>query len=115
MSGDIQLHADFSKRVCLDTETMPWQSSPSSTVWRKRLHLDGPSEAGRVTSIVRYDQGASFHEHEHPQGEEIYVLSGVFSDQAGDWGPGSYLLNPEGFSHAPFSKEGCVILVKLRQ
>ena len=28
---------------------------------------------------------------------------------------GTYLLNPEGFRHAPFSREGCVIFVKLRQ
>jgi len=28
---------------------------------------------------------------------------------------GSYLLNPEGFEHAPFSKPGCLLFVKLRQ
>jgi anti-sigma factor ChrR (cupin superfamily) len=39
----------------------------------------------------------------------------VFSDEHGDWPAGTYLLNPEGFRHAPFSREGCVLFVKLRQ
>ena len=39
----------------------------------------------------------------------------MFSDEHGDWPAGTYLLNPEGFRHAPFSREGCVLFVKLRQ
>jgi anti-sigma factor ChrR (cupin superfamily) len=94
---------------------LPWQASPSPLVWRKRLYHSGPPEAGVVTSIVRYDAGARFHAHPHPQGEEILVLSGTFSDARGDFGAGSYMLNPEGFSHAPFSVDGCLLFVKLRQ
>ncbi len=75
----------------------------------------GPAEAGRVTSVVRYEPGSRFAAHPHPGGEEILVLDGVFSDETGDYATGSYLLNPEGFSHAPFSQEGCVIFVKLKQ
>ncbi|MDJ0837652.1 MAG: cupin domain-containing protein [Acidobacteriota bacterium] len=115
MSNVQALNADMNAFIKVDTAAMDWQTSPSHTVWRKRLHLYGPKESGQVTSIVRYDPDSSFPEHGHPEGEEILVLEGVFSDQAGDWGPGSYLLNPEGFRHAPFSKEGCVIFVKLRQ
>src|SRR5262249_49328984 len=40
---------------------------------------------------------------------------GVFSDEHGDWPAGTYLLNPEGFRHAPFSAPGCLLFVKLRQ
>jgi anti-sigma factor ChrR (cupin superfamily) len=43
------------------------------------------------------------------------VLDGVFSDEHGAWPAGTFLLNPEGFRHAPFSDPGCVLLVKLRQ
>jgi anti-sigma factor ChrR (cupin superfamily) len=84
-------------------------------VWRKRVHLVGPAEAGQVTSVVRYEPGSTFHGHAHPDGEEILVLEGVFSDEHGDWPAGTYLLNPEGFRHVPFSREGCVLFVKLRQ
>ena len=94
---------------------MEWAPSPSGSVWRKRVHLVGPAESGQVTSVVRYEPGSSFPAHDHPEGEEILVLEGVFSDEHGDWPAGTYLLNPEGFRHAPFSKAGCVLFVKLRQ
>lgn len=84
-------------------------------VWRKRLHLVGPPESGQVTSIVRYEPNASFPAHDHPQGEEILVLAGIFSDEYGDWPAGTYRLNPEGFRHAPYSKPACHLFVKLRQ
>jgi len=110
-----ELNADLTKPAVLQTRDMAWQASPSATVWRKRLELIGQAESGRVTSIVKYDPGSSFHKHLHPDGEEILVLEGVFSDEHGRYPAGSYLLNPEGFSHAPFSEEGCVLFVKLRQ
>lgn len=72
-------------------------------------------EVARATSIVRYDVGSSFARHAHAKGEEFLVLDGVFSDESGDYPAGSYVRNPPGSSHAPFSKEGCRILVKLRQ
>ncbi len=109
------LNADPSRPVCVRLEEVPWQPSPSGTVWRRRLHLEGPSESGRVTSVVRYEPGATFPLHPHPEGEEILVLEGVFSDEHGDFPAGSYLLNPEGVTHAPRSGPGCLLFVKLRQ
>ena len=109
------IHGDLSARVVLDTRSMPWNASPSSTVWRQRLHLVGPTESGQVTSVVRYEEHSQFPPHDHPDGEEILVLAGVFSDEYGDWPAGSYLLNPEGFRHAPYSRNGCRLFVKLRQ
>jgi hypothetical protein len=105
----------MSKRAAVRTSALDWQPSPSRTVWRKRLHLVGGAESGQVTSLVRYEKGATFAAHDHPDGEEILVLDGVFSDEHGDWPAGTYLLNPEGFRHAPFSEPGCLLFVKLRQ
>lgn len=110
-----QINGDLSVRAAAHTDRMAWSPSPSGTVWRKRVHLVGPPEAGQVTSVVRYEPGATFPSHDHPDGEEILVLDGVFSDEHGDWPAGTYLLNPEGFRHAPFSKQGCRLFVKLRQ
>ena len=113
--SDEPLNGDTSVRVAVDAAAMVWASSPSGSVVRKRLHRVGPAESGQVTSVVRYERQSSFHAHDHPEGEEILVLAGVFSDEHGDWPAGAYLLNPEGFRHAPFSREGCVLFVKLRQ
>ncbi len=111
----MDLNADFSAHVVVRTAEMAWRRSPSPSVWRKRLEHRGPAEAGRVTAVVRYDPRSSFPAHGHPGGEEILVLDGILSDEHGDWPAGSYLLNPDGFRHAPFSREGCVCFVKLRQ
>ncbi len=111
----MRINADFDQRIVIDTGALDWQPSPSPTVWRKRLYLDGPEEAGVVTSIVRYDADSAFPVHDHPGGEEIFVLDGVSSDEHGDYNSGSFLVNAAGSRHAPFSKDGCVIFVKLRQ
>jgi anti-sigma factor ChrR (cupin superfamily) len=111
----VSIHGDLTSFCAVDTNEMDWTPSPSGTVWRKRVHLVGPAESGQVTSVVHYDAHASFPMHDHPGGEEILVLDGVFSDQQGDWPAGTFLLNPEGFRHAPFSLNGCVLFVKLRQ
>lgn len=109
------LNGDMDLRARMDTASMKWQSSPGGSVWRRRVHLVGEPESGQVTSVVRYEPGSTFPAHDHPEGEEILVLEGTFSDEHGDWTAGTYLLNPEGFRHAPFSKEGCTVFVKLRQ
>ncbi len=72
-------------------------------------------EVARATSLVRYAAGSSFARHEHAKGEEFLVLDGVFSDDRGDYPTGFYVRNPPGSSHSPFSKDGCRIIVKLRQ
>jgi hypothetical protein len=108
------LHADFSRRAMVATAGQEWQASPSGTVWRKPLYREG-GEFGPVTSVVRYAPGGAFRAHPHPEGEEILVLSGVFSDDSGDFPAGSWLFNPEGFSHAPRSAPGCDLFVRLRQ
>lgn len=110
-----ELNADFSQRAEMQTATMAWQPSPSPTVWRKRLDLSGSAEQGRVTSLVRYDPHSQFASHDHPLGEEIFVLNGTFSDEHGHYPTGSYILNPQGFRHAPFSDQGCLLFVKLCQ
>jgi len=108
------LNLDFNERVVLRSEELAWQPSSHPGVWRKPLARKD-AERGHATSIVRFDPGATFSMHGHPLGEEILVLEGVFSDETGDYGKGSYFRNPEGFSHAPYSIEGCILLVKLHQ
>ncbi|MCX2972577.1 cupin [Halieaceae bacterium IMCC8485] len=108
------LNMDFSERIAINTRDREWLPSPREGVWRKPLARE-EAEQGHATSIVRYDPGSHFHAHDHPLGEEILVLEGFFSDETGDYHAGTYFRNPEGFRHAPFSVEGCVILVKLHQ
>jgi len=108
------INMDFTKRVVVRTNEQAWQASPLPGVWRKPLARED-RESGHATSIVKYDAGAKFSAHNHPLGEEIFVLSGTFSDETGDFPAGSYFRNPKGFVHAPYSLNGCELLVKLHQ
>jgi len=110
-----ELNVDYTERVVVNVDELPYAASPAAGVWRKRLELSGDGEHGRVTSVVRFDPGAHFPEHDHPGGEEVLVLDGHWCDERGSFGPGSYQLNPESFRHAPFTRTGCTLLVKLRQ
>lgn len=107
------LNADFSERCVVDSDTLAWQASPSPLVQRRLLERLG-GEVARATSIVRYEAGATFDAHVHELGEEIFVIDGTLSDEYGNYGPGTYLKNPPGSSHAPFSEGGCTLFVKLR-
>lgn len=113
-SRSMNLNSDFERRVVLFARDAVWTPSPRPGVERRMLERVG-GEVARATSIVRYAPGAHFDWHVHGGGEEILVLEGVFSDEQGDHGPGTYLRNPPGTAHAPFSREGCTLFVKLWQ
>lgn len=108
----LHLNADLAKPAIVDGGALPWHRSPAAGVERRYLERLG-GEAARATSIVSYAPGSRFAPHTHPQGEELLVLQGCFSDEHGDYPAGSYVRNPPGSTHAPFSDGGCVIFVKL--
>ena len=109
----MELHSDYSQRVVINHHDLPWAASPETGVHRRMLERQG-DEVAKATSIVRYEPGSRFHKHAHDLGEEIFVLEGIFSDETGDYPAGSYMMNPPGSAHAPFSESGCTLFVKLR-
>ena len=109
-----KLFADLTQAATVDTTALAWIPSPAPGVERKPLDRDG-GEVARATSIVRFAPGSRFATHPHDRGEEFLVLDGVFADEHGRYPAGTYVRNPPGSAHAPFSAEGCTIFVKLRQ
>lgn len=109
----MQINADWSESARVDADALDWVASPLPGVDRRMLERDG-EEVARATSIVRYAPGSAFSAHDHALGEEYIVLDGVFSDEQGDFGVGSYVRNPPGSRHTPSSAAGCTIFVKLR-
>jgi anti-sigma factor ChrR (cupin superfamily) len=110
----MNVNSDFDQRVVQSARDSVWTASPLPGVDRRMLDRVG-EEVARATSIVRYAAGSRFARHVHDGGEEILVLDGVFSDEHGDYPAGAYLRNPPGTSHAPFSRDGCTLFVKLWQ
>ncbi|CAG9249608.1 cupin domain-containing protein [Paraburkholderia caribensis] len=110
----MHVNADLSERADVTPDTYCWVTSPQPGVERVMLERDGGEQA-RATSIVRYASGSWFPRHSHPLGEEILVLNGKFSDEQHTYSAGWYLRNPPGSSHRPWSNEGALLFVKLRQ
>ncbi|WP_439154004.1 cupin domain-containing protein [Yoonia sp.] len=110
----MELNADFTQRVLIHTNDIPWKASPMAGVDRRMLDRIG-DEVARATSIVRYAPGSHFSAHTHTGGEEFIVLEGTFQDEHGDYPAGTYVRNPPTTSHTPGAADGCTIFVKLWQ
>lgn len=113
-NNPVVLNMDFNKQVISLPDDQCWVTSPSDGVSRMPLERVAP-ESGHTTSFVSFEPGSCFAEHCHPMGEEIYVMEGVFSDERGDYPAGTYIRNPPGSKHSPFTKQGCKLFVKLDQ
>jgi anti-sigma factor ChrR (cupin superfamily) len=114
MNENILINMDFSQVAYLLTGDQQWEKSPADGVSRIPLERE-QTESGHTTSFVKFEPNSFFPAHTHPHGEEIYVLEGIFSDENGDYPAGTYIRNPPGSHHKPFTREGCTLFVKLDQ
>ncbi|TWH50872.1 cupin domain-containing protein [Dulcicalothrix desertica] len=110
-----QVHNHLLKRYSVRPEALTWYQTDFTGIWFGCFESDDLVQDHPVTMLTRFDPGGFFPLHGHPGGEEILVLQGNFTDETGVYPPGSYMLNPEKFNHRPYSQEGCLTFVKLRQ
>ena len=94
-----------------NADRLPWRDSPFPGVQWKKLHHDGGEGSSAV--LLKFEPGASYGAHSHPEGESYYVLEGSLIDNGQELGPGSYVRHGPGSSHLPRSVAGCVLLVLL--
>ena len=110
-----QIHNNLLTRVAVLHTEVTWYQTTFTGIWFGCFESDPEVQDHPVTMLTRFDPGGFFSLHGHPGGEEILVLQGNFADETGVYPPGTYMLNPEGFIHSPYSEEGCLTFVKLRQ
>jgi len=70
-------------------------------------------QTGESSALVRIDAGARFPAHNHPAGEEVFVVSGDVTIGPDQLRAGDYLYTPPDGKHAAHSVGGCVFLVTL--
>lgn len=110
----MQIRTDRTKRAAVEIDTLPWVPSAERGVERRFLEREG-DEGARATSIVRYPPHSTFAEHVHGMGEELFVLEGIFCDEVGRYPRHTYVRNPWGSRHRPFTNDGCTVFVKQGQ
>lgn len=75
----------------------------------KMLMVDPPS--GVRTALIRLAPGSVLDSHHHDRAEECLVLEGDMEVDGQSYGPGDYLLAPEGTDHFPIPTQGGVLLL----
>ena len=75
--------------------------------WIKPFEGDQPGVA-----LLKYEAGAVVPRHRHEGLETILVLKGTQSDETGDYGAGTYIVNAAGTEHSVWSVTGCVVLIQ---
>ena len=100
-----------SNESVVSSATAEWRPSRVPGVSVKALRND--METGASSALVRFDPGASFPAHDHPAGEEVFVLEGDVRIGRHRLTAGDYLYTPPDRKHAASSEGGCVFLVTL--
>lgn len=91
-------------------EWQPLREPGVSGVSVKVLRFD--KAAGRApTILLRFEAGATYPPHNHPGGEEIFVLEGDVRLGGDHLHAGDYLYTAPQNKHAVKSDGGCVLLV----
>ena len=63
-----------------------------------------------TTILLKFEPGASYPYHNHPGGEEIFVLNGEAIIANETLSEGDYLYTPVNFKHSVTTKTGCILL-----
>ena len=95
------------------TAAAEWKPGSVAGVSVKVLRRD--KDTGEATSLVRFAPGTRFPAHNHPAGEEVFVLEGEVLIGRDRLKAGDYLYTPPNSTHAASSEHGCVFLVMLPQ
>ena len=103
-----QMQPEDQQHVVVDTRQAAWFPGLVPGLQVLPLHTYGTEQV----ALVKWAPGTQFQQHRHWGGEEIFVLEGVFADEQGAYPQGTWLRNPSGSVHTPFSQEGCLIYVK---
>ena len=99
------------------TGAMPWRmlDEPGvSGISVKVLRYD-PARKRAPTILLKFEAGSSYPAHNHPGGEEVFVLEGDIRFGKDLLRAGDYLYTPPGGKHAASSEGGCVLLVNIPQ
>jgi len=94
---------------------MPWQPLVEKSihyegVFVKSLRFD-PDQQRSATILLRFEAGASYPYHNHPAGEELFVIEGEVEIEGAYLKAGDYLYTPAGFKHSVRTAAGCTLLL----
>jgi quercetin dioxygenase-like cupin family protein len=93
------------------TSEQGWRAAKIPGVSTKVLRAD--KVTGESTFLLHLEPGARVPGHNHPAGEELFVIEGDFQVGQERLTAGDYLYTPPDGKHAASTEGGCVVLVTL--
>jgi anti-sigma factor ChrR (cupin superfamily) len=114
MLATIQVNADPTQCVVVDTSEAPWEPTPQRGVHIKVLERVHDPVKGRETALFRLDPGVRWPTETLAERQEIFVLEGYLSDEDGTYGQHTWIWNPPGRRQTLSSTDGCVFYAKRR-
>jgi anti-sigma factor ChrR (cupin superfamily) len=93
--------------VVIDTRTADWMPGHRG-VEEMPLH----SFRHERVALERWSAGTRMDRHDHPGGEEIYVIEGELIDDDGRYAGGTWIRNPHGSAHQPYVEQGTLLWIK---
>jgi anti-sigma factor ChrR (cupin superfamily) len=85
-----------------------WKARQAGELQTLALH----HHRGIAVSLMRYQPGTAAVARRRSGGEEILILDGTLLDERSAYPRGSWIRNPPGSLHEPFSVEGCLIYLQ---
>jgi quercetin dioxygenase-like cupin family protein len=99
------------------SQQLEWRPLPEpgvTGVYIKELLFDHETQRA-PTILLKFEAGATYSAHNHPGGEEIFVLEGDLELGKDHLYAGDYLYTAPNGKHAVWSQGGCVALLKVPQ
>jgi len=108
----------------MNTNMNNYIAKTGNLAWKPLLE-EGVDTSGLFVKILRFDEqqqrppsillkfnpGAKYPYHNHPGGEELFVLQGSCMVNDTVMNAGDYLYTPAGFKHAVKTETGCELLL----
>lgn len=94
-----------------EIEWKPLNEENVSGVYVKSLMFDEAAQRS-PTILLKFEAGATYPLHDHPGGEEIFVLEGDIKLGKDELKAGDYLFTAVGNNHRVSTKNGCVVFLK---
>ena len=97
-----------------EIEWKPLNEEDVTGIYVKSLLFDESTNRS-PTILLKFDAGATYPLHNHPGGEEIYVLEGDIKLGKDELKAGDYLFTAINNKHRVSTKNGCIVLLKAPQ
>lgn len=97
------------------TASMEWKSLIEDGIDTKDIFIKvlrfNEQQQRPCAIILKFEPGAGYPFHNHPAGEEIFVIKGSCLVNDTILSAGDYLYTPPGFKHAVKTEKGCEMIL----